>query len=72
MKKYRIKKETYNNTTWYYPQEKRLFWWHNIFAFDVYFDGGYDTLEEAQKKLCIYCRGIMVEYIDFDPKRDCK
>jgi hypothetical protein len=71
MNKYRIRKETYGNTTKYYPQQKRLFWWFNIFAFDVYFDGGYDTLENAQKNLCIYCRGTMVEYINFDPNRDC-
>jgi len=72
MKKYRIKKETYNNTTRYFPQERFLFWWLNVFAFDVYFDGGYSTLEEAQKRLCEYCRGTMVEYLDFDPGRDCK
>lgn len=72
MKKYRIKKETYGNTTKYYPQEKRFFSWSNIFAFDVYFDGGFNTLEKAQKKLCEYCRGTMVEYIDFDFERDCK
>jgi len=72
MKKYRIKKETYNDTTRYFPQEKCFFWWSNIFAFDVYFDGGYETLEKAQKKLCEYCRETMVEYIDFDPGRDCR
>ena len=72
MSKYRIKKETYGDITKYYPQEKRLFWWYNIFAFDVYFDGGYETLEEAQKQLCVYCRGTMVEYLDFNPVRDCK
>ena len=72
MSKYRIKKETYGDNTRYYPQEKRLFWWYNIFAFDVYFDGGYDTLEKAQKHLCVYCRGTVVEYLDFDPVRDCK
>jgi hypothetical protein len=72
MNKYRIKKETYGDTTRYYPQEKFLWWWYNVFAFDVYSDGGYDTLEKAQKKLCNYCRGTMVEYLDFDPERDCK
>jgi hypothetical protein len=72
MKNYRIKKRTYNNITRYFPQEKSLFWWFNIFAFDVYFDGGYYTLEEAQEKLCVYCKGTMVEYIEFDPARDCK
>jgi len=49
-----------------------LYCWYNIFAYDVYFDGGYSTLEEAQKHLCVYCRGTMVEYLDFDPARDCK
>jgi hypothetical protein len=72
MKKYRIKKETYNDTTRYYPQEKFLYCWYNIFAFDVYFDGGYDTLEEAQERLCEYCREPVVEYLDFDPVRDCR
>lgn len=33
-------------------------------------EGGYDTLEEAQKKLCTYCKGTVVEYIDFDPIED--
>lgn len=72
MNKYRIKKETYGNTTKYYPQEKWFFSWFNIFAFDVYFDGGYETLEKAQKQLCEYCRGTIVEYIDFDFERDLK
>jgi hypothetical protein len=72
MKKYRIKKQTYNNTTRYFPQEGWFFWWSNIFAFDVYFDGGYETLEKAQKKLCEYCREPVVEYLDFDPNEDCK
>ncbi len=73
MNKYRIKKETHGDTTKYYPQEKFLWWWwYNVFAFDVYFDGGYDTLEKAQKNLCIYCRGTMVEYINFNPNEDCK
>jgi hypothetical protein len=72
MTEYRIRKETYGNTTKYYPQQKRLFWWFNIFAFDVYFDGGYDTLENAQKQLCNYLRKPVVELIEFDPERDCK
>ena len=73
MKKYRIKKETYNDTTRYFPQERFLFWWSNIFSLpDFCIDGGYETLEEAQKQLCVYCRGTMVEYLDFDPVRDCK
>jgi len=72
MTEYRIRKETYGNTTKYYPQQKRLFWWFNIFAFDVYFDGGYDTLEKAQIKLNILLRKPVVELIEFDPERDCK
>jgi len=72
MKKYRIKKETYGNTTKYYPQKKVIFWWRNLFAFDVYFDGEYATLEEAQEHLCNYLRKPVVEYIDFDCERDCK
>ncbi len=72
MKNYRIKKETYGDTTKYYPQEKFLWWWYNVFAFDVYSDGGYDTLEKAQKKLCNHYKGIVVEYLDFDCERDCK
>ena len=27
MNKYRIKKETYGDTAWYYPQVKVLWWW---------------------------------------------
>jgi hypothetical protein len=72
MKKYRIKKETYGNSTKYYPQERWFFRWFNIFRFDVYFDGGYLTLEKAQEHLCAYCRGTMVEYLDFDCEGDCK
>lgn len=70
MKNYRIKKLTYEDITRYYPQEKYLFWWRNIFAYDVYFDGGYGTLKEAQQKLCSYCKGTVVEYIEFDPERE--
>ncbi len=74
MKNYRIKKVTDGDTTKYYPQERNMWtlWrWHYVFAFDVYFDGGYDTLEEARKRLCDYCREPVVEYLDFDPKKDC-
>jgi hypothetical protein len=72
MNKYRIKKETYGDTTKYFPQEKWFFQWINIFAYEVYFDGGYDTLEKAQQKLCDYIKEPVVEFIDFDPSRDCK
>jgi len=72
MSKYRIKKETYGDTAWYYPQVKVLFWWFNIFECDVYFDGGFSTLERAQKRLCAHIKGTVVEYFEFNPERDCK
>jgi hypothetical protein len=72
MKKYRIKKETYGDTTWYYPQVKILWWWHNLFAIPDFYDGGFFALEDAQKRLCAHIKGTMVEYIDFDCERDCK
>jgi len=39
---------------------------------EIYFDGGFDTLEEARERLCAYVKGTMVEYLDFDPNVDCK
>jgi hypothetical protein len=76
MNKYRIKKLTtygfYGEVTYYYPQEKRLFWWFNIFSCEPYFEGGFLSLEKAQEKLCDYCKKDVVEYIDFDPNEDCK
>jgi len=87
MKKYRIKKVNHSTLgPLYYPQKRVfLFFWENVLTFDAYFDGGYDTLEEAQKELCAYCKReeaqkelcayckrTVVEYIDFDPIEDCK
>jgi len=75
MKNYRIKKVTNGDTTKYYPQERnmRTLWgWEYVFDFDDFFAGGYDTLEEARKRLCEYCRKPVIEYFDFDPERDCK
>jgi hypothetical protein len=70
MNKYRIKKGTYGDVIRYYPQEKFLFWWHN--TVEPSFDGGYSTLEQAQEALCSRIKKSVVEYIDFDPERDCK
>ena len=75
MKIFRIKKVTDIYGTKYFPQVRILFWWWNAFTdgYDGhYWDGGYDTLEEAQKKLCEFFRYPEVEYIDFDPIEDCK
>jgi len=76
MKNYRIKKVTDEDGTRYFPQVKHLFWWHNlIYSIPytyTYDDGGFSTLEEAQEKLCSYLKKSVVEFIDFDPNRDCK
>jgi hypothetical protein len=70
MKNYRIKKETGEYGTRYYPQGRvfGFLWWYNIFAFDIYCDGCYSTFEEAQKELCKHLRKPVVEYIEFEPK----
>jgi hypothetical protein len=71
MKKYRIVKKTKGDYTRYYPHVKFLFWWYNPFKNECY-DGGFLSLEEAQVELREYIRKTTVEYIDFDPSRDCK
>jgi hypothetical protein len=71
MKNYRIKKVIEYNTTWYYPQVKVLWWWHDLFSRNSYYTG-FLSLEQAQKALCSHIKGIMVEYIEFDPEVDCK
>ena len=72
MSKYRIKKVTDNQgITLYYPQKKVLWWWEDVFGFGRYNYGGcFSTLEEAQEKLRGYFKYPVVEYIEFDPKRD--
>ena len=72
MKDYRIKKVTENELTRYYPQVKVLWWWYNPFEAEHYYDGGFSTLIEAQKELCDFLQEPVVEYIEFDPCRDCK
>jgi hypothetical protein len=72
MKKYRIVKKTKGDSTRYYPQVKFLFWWYNPFMVEPYSDGCFCSLAVAQKELCDYVRRTTTEYIDFDPKRDCK
>lgn len=71
MRNYRIKKLTEYNTTWYYPQVKVLWWWHDLFSWNQHYIG-YLSLEKAQEALCRHIKGTMVEYIDFDSDRDCK
>lgn len=75
MKNYRIKKVTEHGTPKYYPQEKILWWWEDIFRFSRYnFGGSFPTLEEAKQALhkkvyeekrleYIYNLGKKVEYI---------
>lgn len=73
MENYRIIKITNEeDRIKYFPQEKILFWWHNPFRWEPYNDGGFDTLEDAKEALCRYIKEPLVEYIDFDPKTDCK
>lgn len=72
MSKYRIKKVTNEDHTRYFPEVKFLFWWYNPSKWEPYHDGGFSSLEYAQKELCDYIRRSVVEYIEFDPSRDCK
>lgn len=61
--KYRILKKTDGEGTRYFPEVKFLFWWYKPFKWEPYRDGGYETLNEAQKKLRGYLQKIVVEYI---------
>ena len=72
MKNYRIKKVTENGLTKYYPQVRVLFWWHNLIsASPCNGDGGFSTIKEAEQKLCDFLQKPVVEFLDFDPKKDC-
>jgi hypothetical protein len=76
MKNYRIKKVTFfdiegNAYSKYYPQVKVFWWWNNIFGEASGYDC-YSSLERAQKYLCNYLKNDIVEFIDFNPSRDCK
>jgi hypothetical protein len=77
MKNYRIKKVTQfdiEGTEWitYSPQVKVLWWWTNVFDGAPLGYYGFSTLEDAQRYLCNYLKNDIVEFIDFDPKEDCK
>ena len=75
MTEYRIKKVTNDINVRYYPQRKVLWWWSNLIsASPCNGDGGYGTLEGAQKALCNYLKEPFpsVEYLKFDPAKDCK
>ena len=76
MKNYRIKKVTFfdiegNAYSKYYPQVKVFWWWNNIFDEASGCDW-HSSLEQAQKYLCNYLKNDIVEFIDFDPSKDCK
>lgn len=71
MKKYRIMKITDNECTKYYPQARSLLWWYNISGPKFFYGCGYSTLEIAQEALCSYIKYPVIEYLDFDPKKDC-
>lgn len=67
VKKYRIKKETYGDTSRYYPQFKKGWFWFDMYKY------GFDTYQKAQKVICIeknYLEEPVVEYLDFDPVED--
>lgn len=65
MKHYRIKKVTDGDKTRYYPQEKFLgLFWYDMFGWDGYSRGYYNTFEDAQYILCDYLRKPTVEYLD--------
>ena len=66
-KNYRIKKVTDQHSTKYYPQEKLFgLFWVNMFGFEHYWDGSYNTFEEAQDAVCKHLRKPVVEYLDFN------
>lgn len=67
MKNYRIKKVTDGYGTRYYPQHKFLgLFWVNTFGWEHYWDGSYDTFEQAKKHLCDFLRKPVVEYSKVD------
>jgi hypothetical protein len=77
LKNYRIKKVIsfdIEGTEWitYSPQVKVFWWWTNVFDGAPLEYYGFSTLEDAQKYLCNYLKNDIVEFIDFNPKEDCK
>jgi len=73
MTEYRIKKVTWGDSTAYHPQKKFGWFW-----FDMGKTGnGFATYEHAQKAVCDYLKYLeepfpSVEYLEFDPAKDCK
>ena len=65
---FRIKKETKFGRSKYYPQQKILWWWVNIFKND-YNDGWFMSLELAQESLCYYIAENKVEYLEVDCRK---
>lgn len=67
MKNYRIKRVSDRDGTKYYPQRKFFgLFWVNAFEHPEYGGRYYYTFEEAQKTVCDYLRGPVVEYLSVD------
>ena len=71
MTEYRIKKVTWGDLTAYHPQEKFGWFWFDMYRY------GFATYEHAQEALCNYLKYLKepfpsVEYLEFDPAKDCK
>jgi len=64
LKNYRIQKVTWKDKSRYYPQKKILWFWIYLYEFEPYTDGGFDSLEEAQNRLCADLEEPEVEYLD--------
>ena len=69
LKNFRIKKETKFGKIKYYPQQKILFWWFDLFRFGDYNDGSYRSFERAQEKLCEHIAENKVEYLEVDCRK---
>lgn len=61
---YRIQKVTLKNKSRYYPQKKFLWFWFDLYKIVPYTDGGFDSFEEAQKRLCDDLEKPKIEYFD--------
>lgn len=66
LKNFRIKKEIKFGKSRYYPQQKILFWWFDIFSCEPYNDGSFYSFERAQEELCEYIAENKVEYLEVD------
>lgn len=63
MKNYRIRKETWNNKSKYFPQRKIFgLFWVNIFSSDYY--DGHHSFEDAKNDLCAHITPVKVEHFE--------